>query len=228
MSRPTVLLLHAFPLGGRMWDAQRAALEREGWTVAAPDLSAGDARPAYAETAERLLASVDGDLVVVGASMGGHLAFELWRQARGRIRALVLADTRATPDTEEQRASRDQMIAVLRQEGVDGLSEMMGAARHGFDELLREQPAEGLVATLQSMRDRSDSTATLATIDVPVLVLVGENDPVIPPATARELADGLADVRYVEIAGAGHVPALEQPQAFTEALLGFLREIDRG
>lgn len=210
-----------------MWEAEQTALEREGWPSAAPDLSGGDALPTYAQTARRLLSTLEGDLVPVGASMGGHLAFELWRQAHERITALVLADTRATPDTPEQRQSRDQMISLLREQGVDGLAETMGAARHGFDVLMKEQPADGLIATLQSMRDRPDSTETLPTIDVPVLVVVGENDSVTPPALSKELTAALADARYVEIAGAGHVPALEQPEAFTGALLGFLGEIDR-
>jgi pimeloyl-ACP methyl ester carboxylesterase len=214
--------LHAFPLGGRMWAHQQAALEAGGWTTAAPDLSGPDASPTYRETAERLLRTYEGDLIPVGASMGGHLTFELWRQAPERFPALVLTDTRATPDTPEQRQSRDRLIAVLEERGTDGLAETMAGMGEPGLSMLREQPAGGLVATLRSMRDRPDSTDTLAGIDVPVLVLTGAEDRVVPPELARGLVEALADARYAEIAGAGHVPAVEQPEAFTRELVAFL------
>ncbi|CAA9521814.1 MAG: Beta-ketoadipate enol-lactone hydrolase [uncultured Thermoleophilia bacterium] len=228
MRRPTILLLHAFPLGGGMWDHARAALEARGWPVATPDLSGPDARSSYGETATRLLEDVAGDLVLVGASMGGHLAFELWRRAASRIRGLALCDTRATPDTAEQRASRDALIRVLEEGGVEGLATgPMATMGEPALRLMRELPADGLIATLRAMRDRPDSSDTLATIDVPVLVLTGAEDPVVRPEQARALAAALPGSRYVEIPSAGHVPALEQPEAFTAALVSFLEEAVR-
>ncbi|MDQ3859328.1 MAG: alpha/beta hydrolase, partial [Actinomycetota bacterium] len=99
MSRPRVLLLHAFPLDCRMWTDTKRALEGAGWPVSAPDLPGPDAEPSLGAWADRVLASTDGRLVPVGASMGGYLAFELWRRARERIAALVLVATRAGADT---------------------------------------------------------------------------------------------------------------------------------
>ena len=113
MSRPVVLLLHAFPLDARMWEAQRSALEDAGYDVVAPDLPGAEADIGFGPWAERVLGEVEDDFVPVGISMGGYLTFELWRRARTRIPALVLADTRSAADTPEQRQARDDTIRLL-------------------------------------------------------------------------------------------------------------------
>jgi 3-oxoadipate enol-lactonase len=226
MARPTVVLLHPFPLGPQAWEPQRRALEEAGWPVATPDASGENASDSYAATAKRVLGEVDGDIVTVGASMGGHLSFELWRQAPERIKAMVLVDTRATPDTDEQKASRDSMIGLLENGGIDALAERMSGMGEPGLSVLRARPAAGLVATLKSMRDRPDSTSTLAEIDVPVLVLNGENDPVVPPAVSKEMLEHLPNARYAEIPGAGHMPGVEKPEETNRALLEFLGSLE--
>lgn len=230
-----VLLLHAFPLDSRMWDRTRAGLEAAGYDVAAPDLPGPEPEVAIAAWAERLLRELEGDLVPVGVSMGGYLAFELWRQAPARIRALVLADTRAAPDAPAGRQARDDTIRVLGEDGFapfwEGLAPKLFAP--GTDPALvararaiaSEQPITGLVAALEALRDRPDSRPTLATIDVPALVVVGEEDALTPPSDADELEEGIRRARLVRIPGAGHLTPLERPDDFDQALLAFLQEV---
>ena len=220
MSRPTVLLLHAFPLDARMWDGQRAALEAAGHRVVAPDLPGPEPELGFDVWARRVLGLVDGAFVPVGCSMGGYLAFELWRQARERIPALALVDTRATPDTPEQREARNDAIRLLGEAGReafwDDLAPRLFAA--GFDpaveararEIALVQPLTGLVAAQETIRDRPDSRPTLATIDVPVLVLVGEEDGMTPPADAEAMAAAVDGARLVRIPGAGHLSPRER------------------
>jgi 3-oxoadipate enol-lactonase len=88
-----------------------------------------------------------------------------------------------------------------------------------------EQPIESLVATVEALRDRSDSTSTLADVDAPTLVLVGEEDTLTPPLAAKEIAAGVVHGRYAEISGAGHLSALERPSEFNEEVLLFLHEV---
>jgi pimeloyl-ACP methyl ester carboxylesterase len=228
----TVLLLHAFPLDAQMWREQRAALERAGYAVAAPDLPGPVRQAGLAAWARHVLSLVEGPFVPVGCSMGGYLAFELWRQASGRIPALVLADTRAAPDTPEQRAARDETIRVLREEGFDafwaGLAPKLFAGDDpGARPLAAAQRVEDLIAAVEALRDRPDSRPTLATVDVPVLVLVGEADALTPPSDAEAMAAELPDARLVRIAGAGHLTPLERPAEFDDALLAFLAELER-
>lgn len=235
MSRPVVLLLHAFPLDARMWEAQRSALEDAGYEVVAPDLPGAEADIGFGPWAERVLGEVEGDFVPVGISMGGYLTFELWRRARTRIPALVLADTRSAADTSEQRQARDDTIRVLGEDGFepfwDGLAPKLFSAGADPEVVARarsqaaEQEITALVAALMSLRDRDDSTATLATIDVPTLVVVGEEDALTPPTDAAELEDGIRLARLVRMPGTGHLTPLEQPEEFNRALLSFLDEV---
>jgi 3-oxoadipate enol-lactonase len=230
-----VLLLHAFPLDSRMWEAQRRTLADAGYDVVAPDLPGPDAEIGFDAWARRVLGEVDGDFVAVGISMGGYLAFELWRQASQRIPALVLADTRATPDTPEGKNARDDAIRVLGEAGFDpfwedlapklfapsGDSAVVSQARA----IAAEQEITALTSALLTLRDRVDSRPALATIDVPTLVIVGEEDALTPPQDAAELEDGIERARLVRIPNVGHLTPLEAPDEFTEALLSFLREV---
>jgi pimeloyl-ACP methyl ester carboxylesterase len=235
MAAPTILLLHAFPLDSRMWDLQRRAIEDAGYDVVAPDLPEESAEAGFGRWAGRVLGAVEGDFVPVGISMGGYLAFELWRQAARRIPALVLADTRATPDTPEQRQARDDSIRLLREDGFDafwdGLAPKLFSPNAAPDvvaharSLAADQAVVALVSALTTLRDREDSRATLAMIDVPVLVIVGEEDTLTPPSDAAELEDGIRQARLVRIPGSGHLTPLERPEEFTRAVLGFLEEI---
>jgi pimeloyl-ACP methyl ester carboxylesterase len=232
VSRPTVLLLHAFPLDERMWEGQRAALEAAGHRLVAPRLPGPEPELGFDVWAQRVLGLVDGAFVPVGCSMGGYLAFELWRQARERIPALALVDTRATPDTPEQREARNDAIRLLGEAGReafwDDLAPRLFSAAADFAvvararEIALEQPLTGLVAAQETIRDRIDSRPTLATIDVPVLVAVGEEDGMTPPSDADAMAAAIAGARLVRVAGAGHLAPLERPDEVTETLVGFL------
>ncbi len=167
--------------------------------------------------------------------MGGYLAFELWRRAPERIRALVLVDSRATPDTPGQRQARDDAIGVLGESGREPFWDDLAPRLFAPDadpavvawahEVVLEQPVTGLVAAQETISLRSDSRPTLATIDVPVLVIVGELDVITPPADAESMVAGLADARLVVLPGAGHLTPLERPREVGDAVLDFLREV---
>jgi pimeloyl-ACP methyl ester carboxylesterase len=230
-----LLLLHAFPLDARMWEGQVPVLERAGYEVIAPNLPGAEPDASIPSWAGRILELLPGDLIPVGISMGGYLAFELWRQAPNRIPALVLADTRANADDEGGRAAREATIRLLREEGFDAFWEGLapklfsaGASAEvvdGAKAIAAGQSIESLVATVEALRDRLDSTSTLADIDVPALVLVGEEDALTPPLAAKEIVAGLTGGRYAEFPGTGHLSPLERPAEFNEEVLVFLHEV---
>lgn len=230
-----LLLLHAFPLDARMWEGQVPVLEQAGYEVIAPNLPGTEPDASLPSWAGRILELLPGDFIPVGISMGGYLAFELWRQAPKRIPALVLADTRANADDEEGRSARNETIRRLREDGFDAFWEGLvpklfsDCASEDVVERTRaiaaEQPIESLVASVEAMRDRLDSTSTLADVDAPALVLVGEHDVLTPPLAAREIVSGLVEGRYVELSGAGHLSPVERPAEFNEELLLFLHEV---
>jgi pimeloyl-ACP methyl ester carboxylesterase len=176
--------------------------------------------------------------VVGGLSMGGYVALAFWRRHRERVRALVLADTRAGADDDEARAKRREMIALARERGSEAvaarmLDGMVGKTTRArapelvdtVRQMLARQPVPGIVDALQAMHDRPDSTPDLATIDVPTLVVVGDEDVLTPVAEARRLHEGIAGSRLEVLAGAGHVSNVERAAAFTHVVRELLRSL---
>src|SRR5690349_17256851 len=120
---PTLVLVHAFPMGARMWDAQRAVLPD--WRVLTPSLPGFDGRTLDGEQtmaayARDVLAALDREgidrAVFAGLSLGGYVLFELLRQALPRVAGLILADTRTSVDTPERLAARERSIVRARTE----------------------------------------------------------------------------------------------------------------
>jgi pimeloyl-ACP methyl ester carboxylesterase len=217
-----------------MWDGIRPAVEHAGYEVVAPDLPGKDLELGFGAWARHVLGLVDGPFVPVGSSMGGYLAFELWRQDSERIRALVLIGSRATPDSDEQRLARDDSIRLLGEAGREpfweelaprvfaSVAELGVAAR--AHEIVFEQPITALVTAQETIRDRVDSSPTLASIDVPVLVLVGAEDGLTPPADSEAMVAALPNARLARIDGAGHLVPFERPDVVARLLVDFLEE----
>jgi 3-oxoadipate enol-lactonase len=229
----TALLLHAFPLDTRMWDETRAELGEV--AVVAPTLPPEGGGRTLSGWAAAVLGLVEGEIVPVGVSMGGYLALELWRQAPERISGLVLSDTRAGPETDEGRAGRERTIELIREHGAVGLwgemepklfspgAEPEVVARARSIALARSQ--NDLVTCVEAIRDRPDSRPTLPSIDVPTLVVVGENDLLTPIQEAAAIASGIPGAKLVAIPESGHLPPLERPGAFLSSLRALLAEV---
>ena len=238
-----VVLLHAFPLNRAMWEPQIAALFGECRCIV-PDLRGFGDSPkggpfsmdAYADDVVALLDALQVDqAVVAGLSMGGYVALNLWRRFRPRVRALPLAHTRAAADTPEGLAQRDELIALARRAGAAAVAErqvtgLIGkSTREKQPELVERiraemarESVEGIVGALEAMKARPDSTDLLATIDVPTLVIVGEEDVITPVKEARAIAERIRGSRLEVIPGAGHLSNVERPAAFNAALSDFV------
>ncbi|MEN9509648.1 MAG: hypothetical protein RLZZ621_2211 [Gemmatimonadota bacterium] len=241
-----VVFLHGFPHDRALWAAQRAALSSQVRCIT-PDgrgfgLSSTHGPHSVEQYADDVVALLDhlglARAAVCGLSMGGYVAMALWRRHPSRVEALMLCDTRGGPDSEEGKARRDEQIALVRRQGVGAIVDTLLAGtvgsstrtRHpevlaGLRSMMARQSVAGVIGALQALRDRPDSRPSLATITVPTLVLVGDEDVLTPIKEARAIAEALppaARVRLEIIAGAGHVPCLERPAATTHALSDFL------
>jgi pimeloyl-ACP methyl ester carboxylesterase len=242
-----VLFVHGFPHNRTLWVPQLGALVDRARCIA-PDLRGfGESTTRgpysmdrYADDLASLLDALRIDRAVVcGLSMGGYVAFAFWRRHRARVRALVLCDTRAGADDAEGRARRDALIALAHEKGVDAVARammvnMVGAATRerqpGVVEamyaMLASAPLDGVVGALEALRDRPDSRPTLTTIDVPTLILVGEEDTLTPPPESRAMHAAITSSRLELIAGAGHVSNVERPAAFNHLLSEFLATVE--
>ena len=237
-----VLLIHAFPLDARMWDPQLTSLGAR-LPIVAPHLPGfgGTEGPEVltmalaAEHCGRALddAGVDS-AIVCGLSMGGYVAFELWRSARPRVAALVLANTRAEPDPPEGAAGRRALAERLRTEGHGFLVEEPPPllAEDAPPELtarvkamIADQTPDAIAAAALGMAERPDSVPDLPGIDVPTLVITGTSDRLIPPDVTAGIAGRVPGAELLRIAGAGHLSNLEATEAFDTALDGVLNTL---
>jgi 3-oxoadipate enol-lactonase len=228
---PPLVLLHAFPFDRRMWADTRVSGRR----VIAPDLRGFGESPlrpfTIADLADDVASLLDAlglaRAAIGGLSMGGYVAMAFAHRHRARLEALVLADTKAGPDTPEARQARGEAIALVRDQGVAAYLDQqlprllsLGAspAVRAHARTLGQQPPASVIAGLEALRDRPDRRGELGHITCPTLVIVGTEDALTPPAEARAMAEAIPHARLAELPKAGHLANLEAPEAFAAAL----------
>jgi len=238
-----VVFLHGFPHNRSLWAPQLGGLLARARCVA-PDLRGfGDSEISGPYTMDRyaddVIAMLDAlqieRAVIAGLSMGGYIAFAIWRRHRQRVRALILADTRPGADSEEARAKRREHIALARAKGSGAVADALIAGMVGrttrekhpdiadaVHRMLTMAPVDGVIGALEAMIARPDSTPTLATIDVPTLIIVGDEDVLTPPKEAQAMHEQIPGSRLEVLAGAGHVSNVERPAAFNHVASEFL------
>jgi pimeloyl-ACP methyl ester carboxylesterase len=168
--------------------------------------------------------------------MGGYVTMALYRAAPERFTAMVLANSKAGPDSEEGRAARDKMAALVRRDGPSAVADQMipkllGATSHHarpylallVRRLIESNTTEGIAAALHALKERPDSMPTLERSAVPALVITGEEDAIIPVAESEAMARAVPRAQLVVLPAAGHLSSLEVPDDFSEALGNFLR-----
>ena len=242
--RGVVVLLHAFPLNARMWEGQ-LALADGGWRVIAPQLRGFDGAtgdpPAmsmddYAGDVIDLLDALHiHEAVIGGLSMGGYVAFAMYRHAARYFQGLILADTRSQADTPEGVDGRTRMLHLVQDKGPSAVAEEMLPKLLGETtrtkrpdvvertrSLALSSSADAIGGALRGLMTRPDSTPLLPSVHVPTLILVGAEDTVTPPAAAEEMHRGIAGSELIIIPEAGHLANLEQPVLFNRALARFL------
>ena len=239
------VLLHGFPFDRSMWREQVEVLSAD-FRVIAPDLRGlgetplgGVAAATMGEMAEDVAALLDAlnveRAVLGGLSMGGYVAFEFVRRFPGRVRALVLADTRPQADDDAGRRTREENARKVLREGMRPLVDSMlpkllsastrereaGVVERVSAMMLAVRP-EGAAAALRGMAERRDQTELLSLIDVPTLVVVGAEDAITPPSDAEAMAAKIEGARLVRVEGAAHLSNVERPEEFNRALADFV------
>ncbi len=243
-----LVLLHAFPCDGRMWEPQAEAAVAAGWRVLVPDLPGfGEsplpaAAPALSVVADAVAGMLDDRgvdrCVLGGVSLGGYVAMELLRTRPSLIAALVLCDTKASADGPEARANRERLAGLALEAGgdVDRLLEQAVLPGLLGDTTRQRRPevvervrdwlhgadASAVAWYQRAMADRPDSVADLADVDVPTLVVWGEEDALSDRAEQDRMTGAVTDASLVVVPGAGHLSNVEDPEAVSAALVQFL------
>lgn len=240
---PPVVLVHGYPLDGAMWSGVARALSTR-FRVFKPDLPGRGENPtlpagsidAYADFIGAILGQLPGPAGLAGFSMGGYVAFGLLRGGAPNVAALALLDTRAAADDDAGKAAREASIAAVRSGGaaaiVDGIiAKLLSPASlqnaslvERLKRIVLRQKPETIESDLTAMRDRPDSTALLARIAAPTLVVAGVEDAITPAADCEAMAAAIPGARYVPISAAGHLTPMERPGAVAAALSEFFAE----
>jgi pimeloyl-ACP methyl ester carboxylesterase len=231
-----------------MWAPQLAALQ-DSYRLIVPDLRGfgGSAGFPEAPSLDRLADDVAElldelqireKIVLGGLSMGGYTALAFARRHPNRLRGLILADTKAEADDAEGKANRERVIEFAEEHtALDVLEQILGkligaetmTQRPEVVKAVRQtaanQTSAAIIGAQQAMRDRPDSGPSLASIAVPTLVIVGEQDTLTPPALSEALAARIRGAKLVRIAGSGHLSNLEKPAEFNAAVRSFLADL---
>jgi 3-oxoadipate enol-lactonase len=243
-----LLLIHGYPLNRRMWQPQLEGLADVA-RVIAPDLRGhGESQAMSGPYPMDLLAgdvnalldvlNIHQPLVLCGLSMGGYVAMAFCRQYASRLKGLILTATRTAPDSSEGKERRDAAAGLARQEGVAAIVEtmlprMMSPVTYQnklalvgtVKEIMLETSLPGVMGDLMGMKERPDSTPSLAEIDLPVLILHGADDPLVPLQEAQAMQVALRNAQLEVLPEAGHLPNLEQPEKFNQAVRRFLASL---
>lgn len=243
---PDVVLLHPFPLNHQFWDGVTPQLSTR-YRVILPDLRAHG----YSElgegpvTMQKLADDLSqlcreeriGKAFFVGVSIGGYLLFDFWRRYREQVAALVLANTRADAETSDGKANRLQIADRVLREGTDSfidemLARLLSEATHTnrpdivdvVRKMMQSMSADDIAGVQRGIAERPDSVATLAIINVPTLLIAGDEDS-IPLGEFELMRQQISGSRLQVISQAGHYAALEKPAEFGALLRTFFDEL---
>jgi 3-oxoadipate enol-lactonase len=239
-SGPPLVLLHPFPAHHEFWNPVAATLESR-YRLIVPDLRGhGDSEigvgPALMSKHARDIARVVdaaglGKAAFIGCSIGGYILFEFWRRFRERVTALVLCDTRPQADTAEARSNRLKTAATVLEQGTEPFLEtmipkLMGRTTFtarpdlvaGARAMMRKMSAGGISLVLRGMAERPDSVADLKTINVPTLIVIGEEDVLSTVADGELMRQNIAGSQLKVIPKAGHYAPWEQPELVGKVL----------
>jgi 3-oxoadipate enol-lactonase len=246
-----LVLVHGHPFNRSLWAPQVEYVSRGEWRVIAPDLRGyGETTvvpgtttlETFARDIAGLLDQLElGKVVLAGVSMGGQIGLEFHRLFPDRLLGLVLADTSAQAETESGKKIRIEMAERLLREGMgpyadEVLPKMVSPANiralpavaEQVLGMMRSTSPEGASAALRGRAERPDYVDMLSRIDVPTLIVVGQDDEFTPVADAELMHRRIRRSRLAVIEGAAHLPNLERPRAFNDALQSFLDRVDRG
>jgi 3-oxoadipate enol-lactonase len=241
---PPVVLLHPFPANHEFWLPAAEALASR-YRLILPalrghgDSDAGNGPATMEKHAADIARVMDdaklGRAVLAGVSIGGYAIFEFWRRNRARVAAMGLFNTKAGADSAEARAARLSSANDVLERGTELFFEgmiprLLGKTTRetrpdlvdGALHMLRKMSPENVAQVQRGMADRPDSLETLKTMNVPALIVTGDEDILTGLNEAQLMNRQISGSQLRVIAKAGHYSPWEQPEEATKLLRQFL------
>lgn len=247
MKTKNLIFLHGFPFNGSSWDPQVEYFKNK-YDVLAPDLR-GHRNGPY-EAGAWMIAHFADDLkhlmvenkidkaVICGLSMGGYIALHFAEQYPEMVAGLILCDTQAGADSNEVKDKRYITIQKIQNEGLSHFAQDFSKAalsettlkekpeiQKSLAAMINENNVENITKTLAALASRRDSSVYLSAFSFPVMVLVGADDKITPPAMAQKISEGINNCTLHMIEEAGHMSNLEQPAIFNQYIETFMEKI---
>jgi len=243
-----LLFIHGFPFSHRMWLSQMEAVDAAGFRPIAYDIrghglsDVGDGQYTIESHVDDLFALMDhmkvSRAVVAGLSMGGYITLRALEREPSRFVAAVLCDTRSEADTDEARIRRAESAKSVKTGGSAAYAEsyvkqMFAPATFGANpaavetirSIIAGTPPLSIAGTLIALAARTDTTRSLAAVNIPALIMVGDQDTVTPLSSAQALHAGIRGSELHVVPGAAHMSNMENPAFFNDKLIAFLRRL---
>lgn len=229
-----LVLLHGYPFDHHTWDEVVPLLE-DTFDLILPDLRGfGESTTVNAPyTMDDFASDIAGLLdqlgiqktALAGHSMGGYVALAFARLYPERTSGLGLVSSQVLADPPDRKEGRYKSAAEVAEKGIGGVMNAMAPKFTDNPDLqafarkvMERQDPQAYVGALKAMAERQDSTPLLASMKYPVVVIHGDADVLIPIERAREVKDALPHAHLVEVAGASHMPMLEDKEQTANAL----------
>lgn len=245
VTKQAIVFIHGFPFDKTLWRDVVDALKDEYYCITYDIRGFGKSEAdtaqftmeSYVQDLEKIVSSLKLDKpIICGFSMGGYIA--LRANEKENYKALILANTKTGSDDDKAKLKRAAGISKIDEEGIEPfIDEFLSAAfSEGF---IKNEPSKikqikenimssnplGIKAALLAMISRTDTTQSLEKMEIPVLLITGENDKIIPKETMKEMADKIKNATFVSLSGSGHMSMVESPEGFKSAAIDFLHTI---
>lgn len=246
-SNQPIVFIHGFPFDHTLWSEVISKLENEYYCIAydmrgfgASEVGSGQyTMESFVDDLEHLLDDLGlSNPIVCGFSMGGYIALRANEKFKTKFKALILANTKTKSDNDEAKLKRAAAISSIEQQGTEPfLDNFFSAAfSESFAGTKPQKPIEfktkikhfsplGIKGGLLAMISRTDTTQSLKDTHIPVLLIAGENDEIVPPDMMRDMANTLENSTFVCLNESGHMSMVENYNGFMDAVNGFLKEM---
>lgn len=229
-----LVLIHGYPLDHSIWNEVASRLE-EHFDLILPDVrgfgESTTVNPPYSmvDIASDIASLLDSLRIektfLAGHSMGGYVALAFAKAYPNRVHGLALVSSQAAADTPERKEGRYKTAADVEQKGVqivaDAMTDKLSPSpkvRDFVRPLIGKQRVAGVTGALKAMAEREDLTAFMASFNLPVVLVHGDADELIPVERAREIKSLLPLAHLYELAEVGHMPMMELPDQTAAAL----------
>lgn len=242
-----IIFIHGFPYDHMMWKEQIAEFSKNYFCVTYDIRGLGQSpagngqftMESFIDDLESIMDELKLDRpILCGLSMGGYISLRALERMQDKFSATILCDTRSEADNNEGKLKRAAGIKKINVEGLapftkDFITNCFGDyfkrnKKDGLEKIIKKSSnfdMVGVKGSLIAMLSRTDTTSVLEKINIPALVICGEQDALTPPDRMKEMQKKIKNAEYVEIRNAGHMSPIENPKDVNSAIKNFLNKI---